>query len=239
MSYGVILKNFHTMRLEAQSLAVGYHKPVICHINMKISIGEFHLVLGANGKGKSTLLRTLCYLQKPLSGSIIWNGLPLTNYSSNEIAQIMAINLSINEYAPFLTVRELFIIRQYVLPVSARQTPENIAEYTGTTTWLKNPLSKLSDGERQKVWLASTIAQNTPLLILDEPTAFMDMAQKIRTFDRLKQLTAQGKSLIVSTHDVEYALPYATHVWIIDRNQNFGEISPTQVSTKWLLDEVY
>lgn len=228
--------------LVARGLSVGYGRnKVLSHINISISEEEFHVLLGANGSGKSTLLQTLGGFHPALDGEILLDQIPISNFSTLEIARKIAINFTSSEYSPFLTVKELYYIRQYVVPYEQRISPLSIASETGTQAWLQRKLCHLSDGERQKVWLASAIAQNTPLLFLDEPTAFMDISQKLFVFKFLKQLSIQKKKgILLITHDIEFAFSYATHVWIIDREKKLRVYSqPFSISADWLLANIF
>ena len=191
-------------------------------IDAALHCGELVALIGKNGAGKSTLLRTLSALQKPLSGAIEFNGKDAAELSPNEVAKELALVLTSTEPAP-LTVRELVSLgRTPYTDFLGRMTAEdnrivnNAMDVMGVRGFEERMLATLSDGERQKCMIAKALAQETSLVLLDEPTAFLDFGSKVTLFRTLKKLAKEKqKAILVSTHDVELAIKFADRIWLL------------------------
>ena len=196
--------------------------PVVTAINATLCAGEVVALIGMNGAGKSTLLRTLSAFQPPLSGKIEFAKGDIARLSSAELAKCVSVVLTENSFAT-LTVSELVSLgRTPYTGFLGRLTSEDKAvvaaamERMGVTHLAGRVVTTLSDGERQKCLIAKAIAQQTPLMLLDEPTAFLDFRSKVQLFRTLRTLAAEdGKAVVVSTHDIEMALRFATKLWLI------------------------
>lgn len=216
--------------LIAEKLLVGYgDTPVIPKLNLDVSRGEMVGLIGANGAGKSTLLRTLSGTQSPLDGRVIIAGKPLEKMSPRSLARLIAIVYTDRITASGLTVRQVVALGRHPhISVLGRlgNVDRDIVNDAITTVGIEaladNYVSFLSDGERQKVMIARALAQQTPIIMLDEPTTFLDIASRLEMFRLLHHLaTAQHKAIIISTHDVAPLLNVATRVLMITADNQF------------------
>lgn len=207
--------------------AIGYRNgnsvtPVVTAINATLRACEVVALIGMNGAGKSTLLRTLSAFQPPLSGKLEFAKGDIAGLSPAELAKCVSVVLTENSFAT-LTVSELVSLgRTPYTGFLGRLTSEDKAvvaaamERMGVAHLAGRVVTTLSDGERQKCLIAKAIAQQTPLMLLDEPTAFLDFRSKVQLFRTLRTLAADaGKAVVVSTHDIEMALRFAHKLWLI------------------------
>ena len=189
--------------------------------------GTLTVLLGTNGAGKSTLLRTLAGLQPPLAGEIFWEGNSLASLTPEERAKCLSIVLTVRPETGNLTVREVVALGR--LPhrqglwgsrnaAADAEAVERAMRLTTTSAWSERPVSRLSDGERQRVFIAKALAQETPLILLDEPTAFLDYPSRVQFFNLLKRLTNEmGKTVLLSSHDVELAAAHADRILLLSK----------------------
>lgn len=189
--------------------------------------GTLTVLLGTNGAGKSTLLRTLAGLQPPLAGDIFWEGNSLASLTPEERAKRLSIVLTVRPETGNLTVREVVALGR--LPhrqglwgsrnaAADAEAVERAMRLTTTSAWSERPVSRLSDGERQRVFIAKALAQETPLILLDEPTAFLDYPSRVQFFNLLKSLTNEmGKTVLLSSHDVELAAAHADRILLLSK----------------------
>lgn len=189
--------------------------------------GTLTVLLGTNGAGKSTLLRTLAGLQPPLAGDIFWEGNSLASLTPEERAKRLSIVLTVRPETGNLTVREVVALGR--LPhrqglwgsrnaAADAEAVESAMRLTTTSAWSERPVSRLSDGERQRVFIAKALAQETPLILLDEPTAFLDYPSRVQFFNLLKRLTNEmGKTVLLSSHDVELAAAHADRILLLSK----------------------
>ncbi len=227
--------------ISATDLTVGYHlssgdKPVLSNLNMTLESGKLTCLFGANGTGKSTLLRTLCGIQPALSGSIKLRGIAdLKDLSRIEMARIISIVNTDHTSAGALTVEEVVSLGRFpytgffgILSKEDKNAVNDAIDAVGMGAYKTRHLATLSDGERQKVMIARALAQNTPLIILDEPTSFLDAASRIEILSLLKSLAgSQNKAVLVSTHDISQSLAAADDLWLLtsDRKLICGTVS--------------
>ena len=212
------------MMLTLQNVATGYGKKSIAHaLNATLQQGDLVALLGPNGCGKSTLLRTIAGLQPTLEGNIMCHGKPLTHYTARELAQNISIVLTQRVEADALTAHD--VVNMGRIPYAQMFTNQSAVDHqlvqramqlTHTTAYAHQRISTLSDGERQRVFIAKSLAQNTPIILLDEPTAFLDFATKVHTLRLLKLLAHhENKAILLSTHDVELALHLCDKLWLL------------------------
>lgn len=211
-------------------LTTGYGRKTIGNdLSAHLPKGRLVALLGGNGAGKSTLLRTLAGFQPPLttpsvSETVIWlDGKDLKNYSARELARKLSVVLTFKPEADALTVWDVVqagrIPHQKLLTGTNQadvQAVEQALALTNTQRFAQRELCTLSDGERQRVFIAKALAQETPVILLDEPSAFLDFPSKIQLFRLLLSLAHEaGKSILLSTHDVEMALEFADQLWLL------------------------
>ncbi len=211
--------------LKTNGLTVGYPKGRVLleNLNLTINAGEVVCIIGANGSGKSTLLRTLAAAQAQLSGSVNVRGRELSRIPAKEIAKEIGLVFTDSTNAGGLTVTEMVSLGRYPhtgffgrLTAEDKDIVQRAIAAVGIEHKSDGFVAELSDGERQKAMIAKALAQQTPLIILDEPTAFLDIASKIDTMRLLHKLAhTQGKGVIVSSHDISQALLLSDRLWIV------------------------
>lgn len=214
--------------LAIENLTVGYtvrrkRVEVVSRINATLRRGEFVALIGRNGAGKSTLLRTLTATQPPLDGEVKFGGTALCELGTAELARHISVVLTGNA-ATNLTVRELVALGRIPytnflghLTTADNKVVNSAMELMGVAAFAGRDIASLSDGERQKCFIAKALAQETPVLFLDEPTAFLDYPSKVRLFATLRKLAREnGKAVVVSTHDIDIVQQAADTVWLID-----------------------
>ncbi len=216
--------------ISISNLTTGYklshsEKTITSSLNATLSSGHMVCLLGPNGAGKSTLLRTLGGFQAPLSGHIEIMGKELKTYSANELAKVMSIVLTEKPVLENMDVESLIALgRTPYTDFWGRLDAEDMKAIneaiilTGTESLKHRQVQTLSDGERQKVMIAKAIAQQTPIIFLDEPTAFLDYPGKVEIMLILRSLAhEQNKTIFMSTHDIDIALQIADDIWLMDK----------------------
>ena len=213
-----------------KEVSVGYDgQSVLKDISFELYSGELICLLGANGKGKSTLLKTLMGILPDLSGEILLKGKALANFSAEEKAKEMAVVLTDSLRDVAMKAKDVVATGRYPYlswNAKLKQEDEAIIETSlskvGALEYADRWMSDLSDGERQRVILARALAQQTDVLLLDEPTAFLDLAHTMELSVLLKKLSREeDKSIIMSTHDWATALQIADRVFWIDESSEF------------------
>ncbi|KGI60793.1 putative iron(III) dicitrate ABC transporter, ATP-binding protein FecE [Prevotella sp. DNF00663] len=210
-------------------LAIGYRqgnnvKEVANNLTAALQAGELTCLLGANGVGKSTLLRTLAGFQPPLKGSIDICGKPLSSLSDAELSRLVSVVLTQKMTIQNITAREMVEMGRapYTgfwgrLHSEDRQAVDEALTLVGMKHMSDRMIQTLSDGERQKIMIAKALAQQTPIVFLDEPTAFLDFPSKVDMMQLLRRLAAQhNKTIFLSTHDLELALQLSDRLWLLD-----------------------
>lgn len=215
--------------ITAQHLAIGYRqgskRETVVHRELQFSLcrGELTCLLGPNGAGKSTLLRTLAGSQPPLEGTLLLEDKPLDQCSKPELARKLAIVLTDKTTAGGLRVSELVSLgrQPYTgffggLTRHDRTITEESMRLAGISHKAEAYLSELSDGERQKAMIAKALAQQSPVILLDEPTAFLDAVSRIEVMSLLHRLARnEHKTILLSTHDIQQALQLADRLWLL------------------------
>lgn len=232
-----------TSPLSLNSLTTGYHlskgdKTISRNLNAQLERGRMTCLLGPNGSGKSTLLRTLTAFQPPLDGEIKIEGIPLANYTLRQLARMMSIVLTDNSAITGMTARSVIEMgRSPYTDFWGRLTShdneiiDQSIEMIGIGTLVHRRMQTLSDGERQKVMIAKAIAQQTPIIFLDEPTAYLDYPSKVQILVLLHHLSRTlDKTILLSTHDLEHALLIADHLWLLDKEKGLATGTPQQLS---------
>lgn len=218
--------------MQATALSVGYRlgsrgrKVVQTDLKFALRRGELTALLGPNGAGKSTLLRTLSGMQPPLGGELLLEERSLARYSAREISRQIGLVLTDKTQAGGLRVRELVALGRHPhvgffgrLHAEDERAVGQAMEEAGIGEKSDAYLAELSDGERQKVMIAKALAQECPMILLDEPTAYLDVTSRIEIMHLLRRLARRGKTILVSTHDIEQALGLADRLWLLSREQ--------------------
>lgn len=226
--------------IETTGLRIGYllkgGKQKVIHeeLNLKLFPGEVTCLLGLNGAGKSTLLRTLCGFQPPLGGEICLSGKPLASYSQNNFSLTVGVVLTEKTNAGGITVYELVSLGRHPytgffgqLKKQDRQIIEQSLDAAGIAHKAQTYVSELSDGERQKAMIAKALAQQCPIILLDEPTAFLDVTSRIETMVLLHKLAVeQQKAILLSTHDLDLAIQMGDCLWLQEKGRPMASGTP-------------
>ena len=213
-------------------------KIVAQNINSSLYGGELTCLLGVNGAGKSTLLRTLSAFLTSVSGDITILGRSITSYSDQELAMTIGVVLTEKCEIHNLTVEELVSMGRSpytgfwgTLNSSDRQIVSEAIEQVGISHLKDRMIQTLSDGERQKAMISKALAQQTPVIFLDEPTAFLDFPSKVEVMQLLHSLSHKmNKTIFLSTHDLELALQLADKLWLMDREKGIVIGAPEDLS---------
>ncbi len=235
------------MTLEARDLVLGYGGvPVLDGLDLQITPGKVTALVGANACGKSTLLRALARLMRPDGGAVLLDGADIASLSTRDVARRLAI-LPQGPSAPeALTVRQL--VRQGRYPhqrLLRRWDPEDeravstAIEATGIVELADRPLDELSGGQRQHAWIAMALAQDTGVLLLDEPTTYLDLAHQVAVLELLARLNEQdGRTVVMVLHDLNQAARYADEVVALRAGRIVAAGPPADVITPAVVREV-
>ncbi|HEY9849850.1 MAG TPA: ABC transporter ATP-binding protein [Leptolyngbyaceae cyanobacterium] len=234
--------------LTARKLTLAYEGNLIINeLDLAIPAGKVTVFVGPNGCGKSTLLKGLARLLKPKGGTVYLDGRSIAKLSTKEIAKNLGI-LPQSPVAPEgLTVRELVAQGRYPHQNWLQQwsgEDERITEQalliTGMLELADRPLNMLSGGQRQRAWIAMALAQNTDILLLDEPTTFLDLAHQIEVLDLLCELNqTQGRTIVMVLHDLNQACRYADRLVAVRAGKIYAQGIPADVMTETTIREVF
>ena len=217
--------------VECKELTIGYKakrtgfREVAAGINAELYGGRLTSLIGSNGIGKSTLLRTLSAFQPPLAGDVLVQGKSLRRYTNKELSRLIGVVLTERPALQNMSVRELIGLGRspYTgfwgkLTAADEDIVTEAINDVGIENLQHRMIQTLSDGERQKVMIAKALAQQTPVIFLDEPTAFLDYPSKVEVMQLLHRLTRQsGKTIFLSTHDIELALQLSDILWLMSK----------------------
>jgi len=229
--------------LESQDLAIGYpfqgRSPLVLaqHLDLTIERGQVIGLLGPNGSGKSTLLRTLAGLQPPITGSIRVMGQTIKSQQVRQTARMISVVLTDRIDIRNLTVFQLVSMGRYPytdwLGRAGSRDDERIStalKQVRLQEFSSRFFNELSDGEQQRTLLAKALVQDTPLIILDEPTAHLDLPNRIAIMRLLRNLADEtGKSILFSTHDLDLAIHTADHLWLLQKGGVLLEGEPAEL----------
>jgi len=233
--------------LNTQSLSVGHGRTaLLTGLDLELAQGELVALIGVNGCGKSTLLRTLAGLQPSLSGTIMVHAQQLTEISSTERAKLISVVLTGRPQAGLLDVRTLVALGRQPwtghlgrLTEADQRAVDKAIEHTGIGAFVARGLHTLSDGEGQKVLVARALAQDTPLMFLDEPTAYLDLVNRVRILRLLRDIAhGLGKAVVFSTHDVQTAFDLCDR-FIIVHDGKAWKGSPAEALSSGIMDQVF
>lgn len=241
-----------SISIELKDLTTGYkvkggEKVISQKLNATLNNGEMTCLLGPNGAGKSTLLRTLAAFQPSLSGSIEVMGQDIQSYTSKNLARLVSVVLTDNSDIKNMTAWEVVAMGRspYTgfwgrLEEKDKQMVKKCLGWVNIEELQDRKMLTLSDGERQKVMIAKAIAQETPVIFLDEPTAYLDYPSKIAMMLLLHRLAkALKKTIFMSTHDLEHALQVADQVWLLDREQGLTTGLPEDLSIDGSIEKYF
>ncbi len=232
--------------LSVRNLCAGYGKKEILHnISMDFSVGTINAVVGPNGCGKSTLLKTMVRLIPKISGDVTVMGTPIEKYGHTALARKIAY-VPQNRSVPELTVMSMILHGRFpYLSYPRRYRKEDIdaakkaLEITELSEYSDEYISNLSGGTRQRVFLAMALAQSTPIILMDEPSSFMDISFQIKLMELCKKLAEKGKAVIMVMHDLSSALKYADYIFVMNVGKNQGSGSPEEIFESGILNDVF
>jgi len=236
------------VRLMTSKLDIAYEDRLIVEdLSVQIPQGQITALVGANGSGKSTILKTMARIMQPKSGAVLLDGKSIHKQSTREIAKQLAI-LPQNPTAPEgLTVTELVSYGRFPyqkgfgsMKAEDKAMVEWAIEATGMVDFYDRPIDQLSGGQRQRAWIAMALAQDTDILFLDEPTTFLDMAHQLEVLQLLEKLNADSqRTIVMVVHDLNHASRYAHHMIAIKSGKAVAEGTPVEVVSCDVLRNVF
>ncbi|MDX1892202.1 ABC transporter ATP-binding protein [Mycolicibacterium sp. 050158] len=236
------------VRLGASDLSLGYGAtPIVDGLTVDIAAGAVTAIVGPNACGKSTLLRGLARLLSPSAGQVVLDGTDISQLRTRDVARKLGL-LPQSSIAPEgITVADLVtrgrFPHQTMLRQFSREDQRAVAEAmaaTGVTPIAGRPVDELSGGQRQRVWIAMVLAQQTPLILLDEPTTFLDIAHQIELLELFAELNAdQGRTIVAVLHDLNHACRFADQIIAMKSGRIVAQGNPRDVINSTLVEEVY
>ncbi|WP_022872159.1 ABC transporter ATP-binding protein [Nesterenkonia alba] len=234
-------------RLAAENITAGYdQRTVLRELDLHIPEGSFTVIIGPNACGKSTLLRSLARLIRPASGQVLLDGAAITTLPTKQLARTVGLLPQTSVAPEGITVADLVSRgrhpHQSLLKRWGREDEAAVREaleVTGTTELATRAVDELSGGQRQRTWIAMALAQQTPILLLDEPTTYLDIAHQIEVLELCTQLQREGRTLVAVLHDLNQALRYATHVVAMRDGEIIAQGAPETTGTAGLVEDVF
>uniref|UniRef100_V5XIS9 ABC transporter n=1 Tax=Mycolicibacterium neoaurum VKM Ac-1815D TaxID=700508 RepID=V5XIS9_MYCNE len=234
--------------MRAQDLTLGYSDtPIVAGLNAEITEGAITAIVGPNACGKSTLLRGLARLLRPAGGQVLLDGADISSLRTKDVARKLGL-LPQSSIAPEgITVADLVARGRFPHQRALRQFTRDdevaVAEAmaaTGVTALSGRAVDELSGGQRQRVWVAMVLAQQTPLILLDEPTTFLDIAHQIELLDLFAELNdTQGRTIVAVLHDLNHACRFADQIIAMKAGRIVAQGEPARVITADLVEDVY
>ncbi len=234
-------------RLHAQGITAGYDGRIVLeHLDAVVPDGSFTVIIGPNACGKSTLLRTLSRLLKPQDGTVVLDGKDIHAYRAKEVARRIGL-LPQSSIAPDgITVVDLVSRGRYPHQTMLRQwsaqdeaAVRTALTQTATDELAGRPVDELSGGQRQRVWIAMVLAQDTPIVLLDEPTTFLDISHQLDLLELCTRLNREGRTMVAILHDLNQAARYATNLVVMHRGAIVAQGDPSEVVTAELVERVF
>jgi iron complex transport system ATP-binding protein len=215
-------------------------------VNLTVDTGALVAVLGANGSGKSTLLRTIAGLQPPIAGSLELCGRAVQSLTVEDRARLVGVVLTDRAPLPALTVRQVVEWGRYPhvgwagrLSAADHAVVDSALEAADARGLAARLCDSLSDGEFQRVHLARALAQQPEVLVLDEPTAFLDLPSRLALMATLRRIADEGRTVILATHELDAALDAASDVWLVTRDRHVQSGSPSSLRASGEIDRAF
>ncbi|MGI6609829.1 MAG: heme ABC transporter ATP-binding protein [Limnochordia bacterium] len=235
------------MIIQVGEITFGYNShPVLTDVNFALHAGEIVGIVGPNGSGKSTLLGVISRALLPASGSVWVFGTPIQRLPRRDLARLMSVVRQQENVAFDFTVREVVTMgRSPYVGRLGRESPSDLEVVNAAMRIAEvehlaaRRVSELSGGEFQRVILARTLAQDTPVILLDEPTGSLDLKYQVQTLGLLQQLAKEGRSIIITMHDLTLAAQYCDRLLLLHEGRIRAAGTPAQILTPPLLEEVY
>lgn len=234
-------------RLRADRVTLGYdRRTVSTDLSVAVPDESFTVIVGPNACGKSTLLRSLARLLRPSSGEVLLDGESIHRMHTKEVARRVGLLPQIALAPEGITVAELVARGRYphqnLFRQQSQEDRDAVARAMASTRVVELadvPVDELSGGQRQRVWVAMALAQETGILLLDEPTTFLDIAHQIELMDLFAGLHREGATLVAVLHDLNHAARYATHVVVMKDGAVVAQGPPAEVVTAELVERVF
>ncbi|MFD5216465.1 ABC transporter ATP-binding protein [Streptomyces tendae] len=234
-------------RLAARGITVGYGaRSVIDGLDVAIPSGVITTIIGPNGCGKSTLLRTLSRLLRPTGGTVVLDGEDIAALKTREVAKKLGLLPQAPVAPEGLTVSDLVARGRHPHQSWLRQWSSDDADVvrralamTGVSDLADRPVDSLSGGQRQRVWISMTLAQGTDLLLLDEPTTYLDLAHAVDVLDLVDDLHESGRTVVMVLHDLNLATRYSDNLVVMREGAILAQGHPRDVITADLLHEAF
>lgn len=240
------MSNTHVFR--AERLVSGYdHKTIIHGIDLDIPQNKISVIIGANGSGKSTLLKTMAKLIKPTEGDVTLDGKAINKYPPKQLARMLVLLPQSPVVPDGITVADLVgrgrFPHQSLFSGWSKQDYEAVEEamaFMNITAFANHDIDELSGGQRQRVWIAMALAQQTDILLLDEPTTFLDITYQVEILDLLTNLNRKyGTTIVMVLHDINLSARYADYIFAVKEGKLIAEGKPTEVLTSDLVESVF
>lgn len=233
--------------IELKNLSIGYgNKSVLQDVNAKINKGEIVGIIGCNGAGKSTLLKTIRGLLPKQSGEILYFGRKLESFSEKELAREVAYLQQNVEVGFGYTGKDIVLAGRYPYmkwwkgeSISDEELALKCMEYTGTKELAERPVNEVSGGQKQRILLAKVLAQQTPILFLDEPTTGLDMVYQEEIFRFSQALAEMGKTILMVVHELNLAAKYCSRIILLGEGTVIADGRPDNVFTEKILSKAY
>lgn len=239
------MKTLPQTTLQLHDVTTGYRSkgkklPIGKNYTATLPIGKLTCLLGVNGSGKSTLLRSLSKSQSILGGEILIGDKNIASVPNSEIGKLIGIVLTNRVDSPNMTVYELLTLGRApysnfwgALSADDKRIIEESMDYIGIRNLRDRKVCSLSDGERQKVMVAKTLAQQTPVILLDEPTAFLDYPSRLELMMLMRKLAHENnKSILLSTHDIPLAMQLSDYLWLVDKDRKLITGTPDELGAE-------
>ncbi|MEH0741216.1 Fe(3+) dicitrate ABC transporter ATP-binding protein FecE [Vibrio cholerae] len=233
--------------ITVHNLSVGYgDTTIINNLNLSIPKGRITALIGPNGCGKSTLLKALARIHKPMHGEVLLDGTALSSFGEKSLAQRLSLLPQTLQSPEGISVQRLveygrspYLSHWGRLNAHDKVLVQRAMEQTGISDLAPLSLSSLSGGQRQRVWIAMILAQDTDVVMLDEPTTYLDLSHQIELMKLMREMNNQGKTVVVVLHDLNQACRYCDHLVVMHRGEVVSQGSPKDIFTPELLKNVF
>lgn len=235
------------MRLTAHALNAGYgDRQVLDGIDLELPDGDFTVIVGPNACGKSTLLRTLARLLRPSGGEVLLDGQDIRRLPTKQVARRIGLLPQSSTAPEGITVFDLVARGRYphqsILAGWSEQDEAAVDAAladTNVSDLADRAVDELSGGQRQRVWIAMVLAQETPLVLLDEPTTFLDIAHQLEVLELVQRLRTAGRTVVAVLHDISQAARYGSHLIAMSEGRIVAQGAPREVVTADLIEQVF
>lgn len=232
--------------IEVKNVSFSYGKtPAVKDVTLDLLPGRFYAIVGPNGSGKTTLLKLLARLSQPQTGLLTLDGKPYPDHGRKEFARLLAL-LPQGRNVPNMRVYDLVACARFPYLDLSRNLAEtdhaavrSALQATNTEVFAGKHLKTLSGGQRQRVYMAMLRAQETPYVLLDEPTTHLDIAAKLQTIQLLREMTGSGKCVAAVLHELDLALKYADEIIVMDQGTVLSQAGPIETAASGILETAF